>query len=64
MNEFIPITNGEVQDLYAGRNNKHMYMVKTYIHIQLVKETHQIGSISSNRLDDIVNAHVFKDIKL
>ena len=26
MNEFIPITNGEVQDLYAGRNNKHMYM--------------------------------------
>ena len=30
MNEFIPIiTNGEVHDLYAGRNNKHMYMVKT-----------------------------------
>ena len=26
--EFIPITNGEVHDLYAGRNNKHMYMVK------------------------------------
>ena len=30
MNEFIPIANGEVQDLYAGRNNKHMYMAKTY----------------------------------
>ena len=29
MNEFIPITDGEVHDLYAGRNNKHMYMVKT-----------------------------------
>ena len=22
--------NGEVQNLYAGRNNKHTYKVKTY----------------------------------
>ena len=29
MNYSHNITNGEVHDLYAGRNNKHMYMVKT-----------------------------------